>query len=103
VGYGWDLEPTPWFDGVFSCVIESFSFLVQKKFHLSRVFLNLFFLHIRSSVYLPRPDLYGSILWIVRCNRCIVHVAFAPLSALGIMSLGYFGRSFVIGYVLNTA
>lgn len=27
VGYGWDLEPTPWFDGIFSCVIDCFFML----------------------------------------------------------------------------
>jgi len=37
VGSGWELESTPWFDGVFSCVIDLFfSFSrAQKIPHLS--------------------------------------------------------------------
>ena len=36
VGPGWELDFTPWFDGVFSCVIDPFFFLAHKKIpHLS--------------------------------------------------------------------
>ena len=51
VGYGWELESTPWFDGVFSCVIDFFflSFSPTKNTSFFRVFLNVF--AYRSIVY----------------------------------------------------
>lgn len=55
VGPGWELDFTPWFDGVFSCVIDPFFFSfprAQKNTPSFRAFLNFF--AYRSIVY-PLP------------------------------------------------
>jgi hypothetical protein len=45
VGPGWELDFTPWFDGVFSCVIDPFFFLFSsrtKKYPIFPGFLESF-------------------------------------------------------------